>query len=390
MYDMPKEFNTKLLELCDGELVDWIHFCKHCKNFGFGEKVNTTNEIFQKDWYGTDAYMLEVIFFKRMRHYPCLTTSPDNADIFFIPYFAGLDALPYLYNSTKRFDKQGYEVLAWLRSKAAKSWARYGGVDHFMIAGRTGWDFGTPSADGWGTWLFGLPGFENITFMELERRPWRSQEQAIPYPVGYHPSSAASLERWIERVRSSVRTALFSFSGALRPNLSIRGMLSNECVNATTECARLDCAKISCSHNPVPIYESLLTADFCLQPRGDTATRRSTIDSIVSGCIPVLFHEDSAEKQYIWHLPEDYKNFSVFIHEDCVTSGKCVVRDILKRIPQSEVLKKREKLISMIPSVVYRHPLASDFLQKDAFDLAIDGMLRKAAELKESSQNSIV
>lgn len=46
MYDMLKEFNIKLLELCDGELVDWIYFCKYCKNFGFGEKVNMINEIF--------------------------------------------------------------------------------------------------------------------------------------------------------------------------------------------------------------------------------------------------------------------------------------------------------------------------------------------------------
>ncbi|XWS09224.1 hypothetical protein CRYUN_Cryun40dG0067200 [Craigia yunnanensis] len=31
---------------------------------------------------------------------------------------------------------------------------------------------------------------------------------------------------------------------------------------------------------------------FCLQPLGDSYTRRSIFDSILAGCIPVLFHPD--------------------------------------------------------------------------------------------------
>jgi len=319
-----------------------------------------------------------------------LTSSPAAADIFFVPYFAGLGALPYLYDETKKKEKQGYEVISWLRENAAEWWGRHNGKDHFMIAGRTAWDFHIPSVDDWGTSLFDLGEMQNVTFMVLERRPWGTQEQAIPYPVGFHPSSTASFELWIERVRSSVRTALFSFSGALRPKLSdsIRGILTHECVNASSECSRLDCSQISCSHNPVPIYEIQLQADFCLQPRGDTATRRSTIDSIVSGCIPVFFHEDSAEKQYTWHFPEDYASFSVFIPESCVMNGTCNVRDVLKKITPAEVRRMREKVISMIPSMVYRHPSAVGFARRDAFDLTIEGMSRKVASFKNFSQHS--
>lgn len=388
MYDMPEVFNIKLLEFCNGGLVPWIRFCQHYRNWGFGENVRS-GMMFREDWYRTDAYMLEVIFYERMRSYPCLTDSPAAADMFFVPYFAGLDALPYLYNNSRKNEKQGYELLTWLRENAAEWWGRYSGGDHFMIAGRTAWDFHIPSLDDWGTSFFDLREMQNVTFMVLERRPWGSQEQAIPYPVGFHPSSPASLELWIDRVRNSVRIALFSFSGALRPKLSdsIRGILSSQCANASSECARLDCALISCSHNPEPIYESLLQADFCLQPRGDTATRRSTIDSIVAGCIPVLFHPDSAEKQYSWHLPEDYASFSVFIPEACVMNGTCIVKDILKKIEPAEVRRMREKVISMIPSMLYRHPSAVGFAIQDAFDLTIEGMSRKVALLKSSSQN---
>ncbi|PQQ04785.1 hypothetical protein Pyn_11195 [Prunus yedoensis var. nudiflora] len=67
----------------------------------------------------------------------------------------------------------------------------------------------------------------------------------------------------------------------------------------------------------------MLQASFCLQPPGDTPTRRSTFDSIVAGCIPVFFEESSARAQYRWHLPEDqFGEFSVFIaKEDVVFKG---------------------------------------------------------------------
>lgn len=391
MYDMPESFNVKLLEFCDGGLVPWIRFCNHYQNYGFGEIVNVTGDMFRNDWYRTDAYMLEVIFFERMRSYPCLTDSPAAADIFFVPYFSGIDALPYLYNETRFKDVQGHEVISWLHDNAAEWWRRYSGRDHFMIAGRTGWDFHIPAETEWGTAMFELNEMRNVTFMVLERRPWGNQEQAIPYPVGFHPSTAASLNLWIERVRKSARTALFSFSGSLRPQMaeSIRGILSNQCVNASTECSRLDCSVISCSHNPEPIYESLLQAVFCLQPRGDTATRRSTFDSVVSGCIPVFFHEHSAKIQYTWHLPEDYRSFSVFIPENCVMNGECNVRNILKKIKPAEVLRMREKLITMIPSMLYRHPSSVDYSWPDAFDLTIEGMRRKVASFKKPSQNLV-
>ncbi len=106
------------------------------------------------------------------------------------------------------------------------------------------------------------------------------------------------------------------------------------------------------------------------------------MDSIVSGCIPVLFHEDSAKKQYTWHFSEEYASFSVFIPEDCVMNGTCNVRDVLEKITPDEVRRMREKVISMIPSMLYRHPSAVGFATRDAFDLTIEGMSRKVASFK--------
>ncbi|KAH8958944.1 hypothetical protein BDL97_06G054100 [Sphagnum fallax] len=397
MYELPTEFNLALLELCASKLVGWINFCAHVQNYGFGESVNSSEPLFVDDWYGTDAYMLEVIFHSRMLRYECLTDSPSDADAFFIPFYAGIHALPYLYTD-KRMEWQGPELVAWLQENATDSWQRHGGRDHFLIAGRTAWDFSRSLEDDtghWGTTLLVLPELANVTVFSLERRPWLSMDQAVPYPTGFHPSTATSLRRWTHEVRTSSREYLFAFSGALRPSMatSIRGLLYNQCINAKTRCSLLDCSKIKCSHNPIPIYKKLLHAEFCLQPRGDTATRRSVFDSIIAGCIPVFFHEDTAYTQYSWHLPKDPTTYSVFMSETGIKNGSILVEEVLGSYSQTRIKEMREELIRLIPGSLYRHPESTDpklidpeFC--DAFDLSVKGMLNKVLSFKVHPHSS--
>jgi hypothetical protein len=46
--------------------------------------------------------------------------------------------------------------------------------------------------------------------------------------------------------------------------------------------------------NSTEQYSQMLEATFCLQPPGDTLTRKSIYESILSGCIPVVFRSDAA------------------------------------------------------------------------------------------------
>ncbi|ONK55698.1 uncharacterized protein A4U43_C10F90 [Asparagus officinalis] len=124
----------------------------------------------------------------------------------------------------------------------------------------------------------------------------------------------------------------------------------------------------------------MLRSDFCLQPPGDTPTRRSTFDGILAGCIPVFFEDISARAQYGWHLPRrEYEEFSVSIpKEDVVYNGVKIVQ-VLEAIPRARVRRMRERVLELAPRVMYRRHGSSDGLRqrKDAFDLAIDGVLRK-------------
>eukprot|EP01018_Ginkgo_biloba_P001510 Gb_17818 [translate_table: standard] len=377
MYNLPPRFNSLVLQNCSKKMVPWLDFCAHTENNSFGKAIPD-----RTGWYATDCYMLELIFHTRMLNYPCLASSPEVADAFYIPYYSGLDALRFLYGQDRgRASEHGLELIAWLNENAGQSWRRKGGRDHFMCLGRTAWDFSRPLAnqEGWGTGLLLLPPMENVTALVLEGRSWLPREQAVPYPTSFHPASAANLREWMETVRSARREFLFAFVGATRSGTGIRHASMKECRNSSDTCALLDCSKIKCGHNPVAITDRLLKAEFCLQPPGDSPSRRSTFDGLIAGCIPVFFRRDSAYEQYIWHLPRDPDAYSVFISEENVVQGSLKIEDILRRYSSERIQRMRETIVSIIPRLTYMHFGGGDRGGiKDAFDLSVEGVLRRA------------
>ncbi|CAN1816274.1 Probable xyloglucan galactosyltransferase GT11 [Linum perenne] len=91
---------------------------------------------------------------------------------------------------------------------------------------------------------------------------------------------------------------------------SIQGHFMEQCIGSTKKCKLLNCQQRERCENPVEVMRVFQDSAFCLQPPGDSPTRRSIFDSMLAGCIPVFFHPFSAYGQYIWHLP---RNYSVYI-----------------------------------------------------------------------------
>lgn len=185
---------------------------------------------------------------------------------------------------------------------------------------------------------------------------------------------------------------LFAGGGgtSLSGNPNIRRSIREECESRNSSeigngrfekiCEIVDCSNGICEHDPIRYTKPMLQASFCLQPPGETPARRSTFDGIIAGCIPVFFEDLSAKSQYQWHLPtEEFREFSVSIpKEDVVYKGLKVV-EVLMGIPKGEVRRMREKVMEMIPRVMYRQHGSSLGLRtkKDAFDIAIDGTLQR-------------
>ncbi|KAI7989904.1 putative xyloglucan galactosyltransferase GT19 [Camellia lanceoleosa] len=193
---------------------------------------------------------------------------------------------------------------------------------------------------------------------------------------------------------------LFAGGGGISASPNVRRSIRLECDNNSANlrirngssgysklCEFVDCSYGICEHDPIRFMRPMLKSSFCLQPPGDTPTRRSTFDSIVAGCIPVFFEDQSAKSQYGWHLPEEqYGEFSVFIPKEDVVFKGLRVLDVLMSIPRGEVRRMRDNVLEMMPRVMYRKHGSSLALKnkKDAFDIAVEGTLQRIkSRLKE-------
>lgn len=345
--------------------------------------------------------MLELIFHRRMLEYPCLVSDASKADAVFLPYYSSIDALKYLYGSEVNSSvDHGVELFRYLLKNEGEIWRRRGGHDHFVVMARQAWDFSQPVDNDppvWGTSFLERAEFFNVSVLLPESRAWPWQEQAVPYPTSYHPANLALFESWCRRVRRSRRSTLMLFAGGggsvSSPTPNIRRSIRLECENVTSSnsssynlygytklCDVVDCGNGKCAHDPILYMRPMLQATFCLQPPGDTPTRRSTFDSILAGCIPVFFEDQSAKSQYKWHLPEElYPEFSVFIPKEDVVYRGLKILDVLSAIPRDEVRRMREKVVEMMHRVIYRkHGSSLGMRSKmDAFDIAIDGVLKR-------------
>ncbi|XP_019156429.1 PREDICTED: probable xyloglucan galactosyltransferase GT19 [Ipomoea nil] len=389
---LPPRFNLDLISNCSQYPI-FDDFCPYLPNHGLGQKTHSSSH----SWYRTDPYMLELVFHRRMLEYPCLTSDPSLAAAVYLPYYAGLDSLRYLFgpeaNSSFRHGLDLYDFIARVDSPSV--WGRNLGHDHFLVMARPAWDFTQPVTNDppvFGTSFLELPEFFNLTALTLEARAYPWQETAIPYPTSFHPPNLAFYESWVNRVKRSRRTAvmLFAGGGGISANPNIRRSIRLECDNATNVningtgyqkvCDFVDCSNGICEHDPIKFMKPMLQATFCLQPPGDTPTRRATFDGILAGCIPVFFDDLTAKKQYKWHLPvEKYPEFSVFIPKEEVVFNGLRIVDVLMSIPRTKVRRMREKVIEMIPRVMYRKHGSSLGLRnkKDAIDIAVEGTLER-------------
>uniref|UniRef100_M8BTI5 Xyloglucan galactosyltransferase KATAMARI1-like protein n=1 Tax=Aegilops tauschii TaxID=37682 RepID=M8BTI5_AEGTA len=143
----------------------------------------------------------------------------------------------------------------------------------------------------------------------------------------------------------------------------------------------------------VPYYPGLelnhYTCDTSAMPYGDSFMRRSSIDAVVAGCIPVFFHEASTlEKQYRWHEPARgrdgvHRRYSVFIDNDHVLEGKVDIEEVLSRFTDEEVAAMREEVIKMIPRFVYTDPrVRFEGDMRDGFDIAIDEVMARMMRIE--------
>ncbi|KAE8775147.1 hypothetical protein D1007_52352 [Hordeum vulgare] len=388
MYDLPPRFNADLVRQCRRVSAS-SDVCKDVSNDGFGPPVTGGGEagsLPERGAYDTDQFMLSIIFHARMRGYDCLTADPAAAAVVYIPFYAGLDAAMHLGNKDLAVrDALSRDLMDWLAQRP--EWRAMGGRDHLLVAGRGTWDFlRSPESAGWGNTLLTYDlAIRNATFLTTEASTRHGNDFAVPFPSHFHPSSDAEVTAWQDRVRRLDRAWLWCFAGWPRPRGGgmgpERAEIIEQCGNST-RCSLLGKLKHYVPGHAMRLLES---AEFCMQPRGDGYTRKSTFDSILAGCIPVFFHPVSAYLQYTWHLPRDYRSYSVYIHHADVVGRNASIEEVLRKIPPEKVARMRERIIQLIPTVMYRHPAAQGVTFKDAFDVALERVVDRVAKRRRAA-----
>ncbi|KAJ3683689.1 hypothetical protein LUZ60_013916 [Juncus effusus] len=372
IYDLPYRFNGAITSNCR-KMHPWNDMCPHVVNRGLGPPLHRPN------WYASMQFTVSLIFHARADNHPCRTYDPNLARIFYIPFYLG-------YYTSSNFLTPNHTIRDIMALDLANhmsqfpTFKRHGGRDHFIVSGRVIWDVMRPKDPKnfyyrGSTRLLSLKEFSNISTLIIERDHVKGNgtQFGIPFPSFFHPKSNAEMTAWQDEVRKSERTHLFSFVGAMRPGngtmQTLRRELYRQC-NSSERCLLIDCNKDpKLCYEPESVIGVMKQANFCLQPPGDSWTRKSVFDSMLAGCIPVFFAEQTAYVQYIWYLPKKREDWSVLISHDKADK----VKEILAQMPEKEVEKMREMVIRMIPRVTYAHPNATqtEVGFRDAVDVAL-------------------
>ncbi|KAI5059852.1 hypothetical protein GOP47_0026171 [Adiantum capillus-veneris] len=400
MHSLPPMFNQDIISDCEQNSRKWIDVCSATANGGLGPILEDEEGLFTHpqngihSWYNTEQFILDVLFHTRMKKYRCLTSNSLKADLIYVPFYAGLDLTRYLWDANVSIRDHLPNALAgWLTERP--EWKAMDGRDHFLVTGKMSWDFRRPMDEesGWGNNLLELPALKNVSVLLIEKDTNRAShvEHAIPYPTHFHPHKDSEVNEWQDSMRAKERVNLVAFAGANRPadslgRSSIWAELMEQC-RSSEFCKLLDCNEDESGCNsPSAIMKLFQESVFCLQPIGHLYTRRSVFDSILCGCIPVLFHAHTVYTQYNWHLPQNFSSYSVFIPEEYIRAKLPVIEQYLRRFPALQVEEMREKVISLIPSLIYAHPDHQLEKVKDAFDVAMDALLLKVrASRRETS-----
>ncbi|KAI3458243.1 hypothetical protein Pfo_014906 [Paulownia fortunei] len=385
VYNLPPLFNTEIVRNCHN-LNPWSSRCDALSNSGFGKTADGISRILPQNvsgaWFWTDQFSLELIYHNRMLNYRCRTLEPESAAAFYIPFYTGLAIERFLFTSnstSEERDRHCKLMLNWVSDQPF--FKKSHGWDHFLTVGRISWDFRRSRDEDWGSSCIYMPKMRNITRLLIEKNPWDYFDVAVPYPTGFHPSSISDLRIWQDFVSSRQRRTLFCFAGATRGFIKndFRGILLSQCYSEPGSCRVVDCGGSKCANGSSAILETFLDSVFCLQPRGDSFTRRSIFDCMVAGSIPVFFWHRTAYLQYEWFLPGEPESYSVFIDRNEVKNGTSI-KAVLEKISKEKVKRMREKVIEYIPKIIYANSNQGLEGMGDAFDVAVEGFLRRVKE----------
>jgi len=182
---------------------------------------------------------------------------------------------------------------------------------------------------------------------------------------------------------------LATMIGSARPTEYERVVLFGMCKQRPQLCAIYETGQRENSssfvHSRIPdMYQLVMSSTFCVNPPGDTPTRKGLFDSLVLGCIPVVTSEDSLQ-HYRFHLPF-WRSVSVLVTTEQLFSKGFNLFDYLAAYLEKnprEVWQKQETMRKAAYSLQYSlQPATAVMRGPDAFDKILEYMLSRPSSIQ--------
>jgi hypothetical protein len=275
--------------------------------------------------YHTDQYMLFSMIYNRALKDPRRTLNPADATSFLVPYDFASDCAFYkncAKSSGVCYDFRKCPLAPEVESLlAASPWfQRKGGRDHTLVIGMNYAMDHYILKPKCKSLISGICSnctkfaIDDYSFMYADDEGVRVRGDywhAIPFPSDFH---------WTQHVKrpfpweNTDRPILVSYIGSTRsyygPARRLRQSIVHYCELHTADCVHnsygLNGTRFSFKvegHRPLQLSQKSV---FCFQPIGDLMTRKGLFDSILQGCIPVVFEALTARVMYTWHWEESF------------------------------------------------------------------------------------
>ncbi|KAL8277636.1 hypothetical protein RQP46_009909 [Phenoliferia psychrophenolica] len=102
-------------------------------------------------------------------------------------------------------------------------------------------------------------------------------------------------------------------------------------------------------------HQVMLHARFCLQPPGDSASRKGFWESILLGCIPVVFRRGTYAK--VWpQLGIDWDEIALVVEEKGFLEKGSDIVEIVRAVPEEEVSRRQRAVAGLAWRVQYGIP----------------------------------
>jgi hypothetical protein len=281
-------------------------FSNHFKeNHGFGALIDRDYGIFNS-WQFSVFRMIYI----RLINHPLRTLDPHKASIFFIPYDGGVDALVSSFDGRlikSKCPRSGH-VKNFIQNQ--DSFKLFNGSRHFMIFSVIQ---GVSSLNSPGckvlyrevckyciklTIEVSYHKESNGSSKLIHKKYKNSAFQydptwiSIPYPSSFHYWQNSKIIPWNVNASSNKRNIFVTFVGGGKTinyiSKSLREKLKHDC-SKYENCLWKDTGRERSRVNLSEALHLYRRSIFCLSPPGDSPTRKAIFDSLLAGCIPVVF-----------------------------------------------------------------------------------------------------